>query len=225
MSKREITMKKMPPNSNIFIFDIDGTICNLDKSFIDTAYALSMLDGIDEETINSRCYIRLSDCGFITESDEAKVIKLFDVFHVWENLDIIPFSNDFIRKITEKGCYLIYLTARPDYLRSQTIKWLKSNGFPSPSNEDANMNERTTLVMRNKYSEKEENLLTVLNFHVNNNLFYFENDPLLIKKISDNKIKCIYTFENNFTHSHSFNSNVVKIKSYNDIDVEKLLKK
>ncbi|MFW5890629.1 MAG: hypothetical protein ACOCUI_00245 [bacterium] len=95
-TSRFIKKEKKEKNNKVFVVDLDGTLCDIDTVFAKTAYALSYLDlTICEEFLKNREYITFENCGLLTKEDENRILSLFDVFAVWENLEPFPGVKDF----------------------------------------------------------------------------------------------------------------------------------
>lgn len=198
-----VSRTRVPKNkindSKIFVIDLDGTICDVDSVFFKIAYALSFFGlEINSSILDNREFITLADCGILTEEDESRILTLFEVLKIWENLDPFPGVLEFLQKISNSGCSIVYLTARSNSLRDQTTNWLKKNGFPRPPDVEfgnESLNSKVTLIMKGINSKK--NNLKIIS-DSGRPIVYFENDPFYIKQAIDMNIKNIYSFKESY---------------------------
>jgi hypothetical protein len=215
--------KKKESVRNVYVFDIDDTICDTDFPFLELSYALSFFDsGVSMDEVRDRSYLHLSDCGFITEEEEDKLIRLMDVLHVWENIDIFPNVQNLLRLINSKGHYLVYLTKRPDHLRKQTEAWIQKMGLPQPVDPNKHdiydLNQRVVLLTRGQ--SKTRGLKTVAEFHDDRDIYYFENDPDFVDVGCKLKIDNIFGFEYGYTKNVNFPKSVEVLKNPRDSGYE-----
>lgn len=199
----------------VFVLDLDGTLCDVDTVFLKTAYALSYFGTeIDETFLDKREFITLADCGLISEEDEMRILTLFDVFKIWEQLEPFPGVLQFLQKISGSSHRIIYLTSRRSALRKQTTNWLLNNKFPRPpdmefSNE--NPSSKVTLMM-NEPKTKSEHLKKILSLFPHKNVFYFENDPFYLKEAIKLGYKNVFSFEENYVISAQIPESVKLLK-------------
>lgn len=215
-----------PDKVKIFVLDIDGTLCNIDSVFFKTAYALSYFGSeLDESFLDKREYITLSDCGILSLEDEMRILTLFDVFKVWEQLEPFPGVLEFLQKISNHSHRIIYLTSRRSELRKQTTNWLFNNKFPRPS--DAEFGNETptgkVTLMMNGPKTKNEHLADIFSTFSNEKIYYFENDIFHLKEASNIGFKNIFSFDESHVISNDPPSNVKilrkpKYNAYSGLD-------
>jgi len=184
-------------NKKAFVIDLDGTICNFSGTFISTAYALSMIEKEDMDALDTGSFLRLSDCGIISEDDETKICGLMSAFHAVEHMEIFPGAKEFLFGVMQAGDYIVYLTSRKENLRDQTVRWLARHQLPMPSGDIGNLNNKTALIM-NDIREKSECLRSIVNFHSDyeNKVIYVENDPNDVEaSLSIKNLFNIFTFK------------------------------
>lgn len=191
--------KKTISGKNIFIIDFDGTICDFDYAFLGIAHALSLLEEEDLEAAESRAFLRLSDCGMISEEDETKIIKLMGILNVYENMNIFPGVRDFLGLINSKGDHIAYMTSRPQEIAKQTIAWLGKNGLPRPQDDDhTNLTHRVTAFFSYR-GNKDRNLKQTIDFHRNsNNVIVVDNSPKYAELALRMGADSVYTFSNSY---------------------------
>jgi len=215
INTRNFVQEKKTQFKNTFILDIDGTLCDIDTVFFKMAYALSYFGlEVDENFLNERKFLTLSACGIISEEDEKRILTLFEILSIWENLKPFPGVVEFLQKISNNGNSIIYLTSRKSSLRKATTTWLEKNGLPRPSadefgNEDTG--KKVTLMMSGPYT-KSENLSKIKQEVKNMPIYYFENEPVYIREASQKGFKNIYTFEESYIVSQSLPDHVKILK-------------
>jgi len=202
--------KKQNKKQNVYIFDLDDTLCDTDHAIISTAYALSFLGNEEMEAVEDRPYIHLSDSGLVAPEDEDRALRLMDVFGVWERLELFNGVSNVLREITSKGHYIVYITKRQKHLRDQTLKWLQTNNLPQPiQGNNPNIydfDQRVVLMVEGE--NKHLALSRVVNYHKGKDIYYFENDPEYVKEGSALGIKKIFTFDYGYNRGIEFANKV-----------------
>lgn len=218
MGSNKNTKIKPTKIQNVYIFDIDDTICNTEEVFVALANALSFLDSSYLDSIGDRSYLHFSDCGLITEDEEEKLLKFMNVTHCWEKMNIFNGVCGLLREIVVNGHYIVYLTKRPDFLRCQTEKWIDLHGLPKPVNKDVydiyNLDQKVVLMTNGK--SKLECLERVIKYHSKRNIYYFDNDPQYVLAGCELGIKNVLTFDYGYNREVNFPSNVVVLKNPNE---------
>lgn len=224
--------RKSVKNKNVFIVDIDGTLCDFDESFIGIAHALSIIGVEEMKSLDSRLFLKLSYNGIMTEEDELKVIKLMEILNVFENLKIFPNVPELLAKISSEGDSLVYLSSRPNRIIGQTVSWLEKNGLPRPQDGYYEDMQHRVLMMHNNYCNKEENLNKIVNFYKDDNkIFYIENSPKYVEKaLLLDGVNKIFTFANSYIFEKSYldiftSSKVEIVKKPEDGGFQQIIKK
>lgn len=208
----------------IFAIDLDGTLCDIDTVFFKTAFSLSFFGNeVPESFLDEREYITLTDCGILSEDDEFRILTLFDVFRVWETLEVFPGVPEFLQKISAAGHSIVYITSRRSVLRQQTTTWMQNRQLPRPADVDFGSEDplQRVVLMMNGPNSKRDNLEKL--YATGKELYYFENDPYYVEEACKLGIKNIYSFKEPYVLTHKFSSDVTllarpKTNAYAQLD-------
>jgi predicted secreted acid phosphatase len=114
---------------------------------------------------------------------------------------------DTLKEIDKKIKIVAYITARPEFLRETTINWLEKHGFPKAD----------LIHMPNKNEHSESNLwkANVLEYLYPQVSGIIDDNPLLVKEISETYQGDIYLIRNK--KLKRYNSNIYPCENWNEV--------